>query len=267
MTPSSPQELLPDADFEFSMKLRPGDPQAFFAASAEAATVLTERNRWLAEDAGRRVILDTAYAGLVGCVAEFAGEAGSAGSLDPRQRLIKLGCTWEPDFLVVSPDTTGRFVLRAGCVCFPSGWSPEEKLGLPVEEIHGVVPGLNAAVGAKIHQFLARLKPGAGWYRSNWGVSSSPERNQHPERTVNRLKRDTPPETTWLRIEHQVLTALPGCDAVLFGIRLQMVSLAQVKADRGVSDGLRRALDTMPDDLTAYKNLTAVSPALLEYLS
>lgn len=266
-------DLFPDADFGFSMRLRPGDPAEFFAPTAHAGTILVERARWLQQNPARYTVLDPAFPEIIAPLIAFTHAArhewapfadGTELVLD---RLRQLGRVWEPDFLVLVPDAAGRFVLRAGCVCFPSGWALEEKVGRPIDEIHGVVPGLNAAIGAKIHQFLARLKPGAGWYRSNWGLSSSAEFNQHPSRAINQLARDTDPETTWLRIEHQVLTGLPDSPAILFGIRLENVSLAKVKADAAIRVGLRRALITMPDAMAAYKNLTAVRPALIEYLT
>lgn len=168
--------------------------------------------------------------------------------------------------MLLSPTDSGTFVLRAGCVCFPSGWALEEKLGRPLEEIHGVVPGLNAVIGAKIHQFLARLKPAAGWFRSNWGLSSSPERNQHPTRAVNQLSAATPPQSVWLRVEHQVLTGLAG-GGVLFGIRLENTALTEIYSDDLLRRGVHRALATMPGEMARYKNLTAIRPALLDYLA
>jgi len=266
-------DLFPAAEHGFSMRMRPGEPADFFAPSAHAGPVLTERARWLHEEPGQYSALDPAFALLVPPMIAFSrtvspeAALSADGPASPLDLLRQLGRTWEPDFLVLAPDAGGRFVLRAGCVCFPSGWALEEKVGLPIDEIHGVVPGLNAAIGAKIHQFLARLKPGAGWYRSNWGLSSSAEFNQHPSRAINQLTRDTNPATTWLRVEHQVLTGLPDSSAILFGIRLENVSLAKLKSEDSIRGGLLRALVTMPDALAAYKNLTAVRPALIEYLT
>ncbi len=38
-------------------------------------------------------------------------------------------------------------------------------------------------IGGKIATFFARLAPGEGWRRANWGLSASCARNQHPSRT------------------------------------------------------------------------------------
>ena len=60
------------------------------------------------------------------------------------------------------------------------------ELGLPVHAIHSPVPTLNENLGARIDKFLANLKPGKAWERSNWGLSRSAELNQHPTRDSRR---------------------------------------------------------------------------------
>ncbi|HAV62178.1 MAG TPA: hypothetical protein DCY13_07410 [Verrucomicrobiales bacterium] len=263
-------ELFPAADFGFSMKLRPGDVRQFFEPSPDQAAVLAERRRWLNESPERYVAATSGaereiaqFRRLLDGLAEGAASDSTDGLVD---EIARLGGMLEPDFLLLTPGQGGRFHLRAGCVCFPSGWALAEKIGQPMEEIHGIVPGLNPAIGERIHQFLSRLKPGAAWLRSNWGISSSPERNQHPGRAINRMSAGTSPAATWLRVEHQVLHRLDDCDGVLFGIRLENVPLAAVRQDRSLRAGLHRSLATMPDDMAVYKNLQQIRPALLKYL-
>jgi hypothetical protein len=155
---------------------------------------------------------------------------------------------------------------RKWAVCFPSTWRPEEKIGLPVHAIHSPVPTLNENLGARIDKFLANLEPGKAWQRSNWGLSRSPALNQHPTRNILRL---TPPFTdaeAWIRIEDQVLFRLPQTQAMLFGIRLVNVSLAELKQFPEAQAGLHRAIATMPDDVADYKNVTEAREHLLEML-
>src|SRR4030095_8360963 len=83
---------------------------------------------------------------------------------------LALGRQLEPDWLLLTPDGAGSFRLVAGCVCFPSSWSLEEKMGRPLEEIHGVVPGLNAQVGKPAAGVLSRMAPGLSGLRRHLGV-------------------------------------------------------------------------------------------------
>jgi hypothetical protein len=273
MNLSQLHDLFPDADFGFSMKMRPGSAAEFFRKTESAAEVLEERKQWLSSGTSHYLAAEPESGPLVRALARMAAKWDSAhlsvGSPEssPIEPLIHLGRCWEPDVLLLAPNQGGRFILQAGCVCFPSSWALQEKLGQPLEVIHGVVPGLNLDVGNRIQTFLTKMKPGAGWFRSNWGISSSPERNQHPSRRVNRLGSDTRPQSTWVRIEHQVLTPLDDGDGILFGIRLEIVAMPEFRRDPVLRAGLSRALATMPDAMAEYKNLQRVRPALLSFLN
>lgn len=266
-------ELFPDADFGFSMKMGQGPAAGFFQSTPSGREIRAERDRLLLSAPGDCVGIRPGGERLVESLWALAGKwDGVNVSADHRElgtfeKVMELGRRWEPDFLVLAPDQDGRFILEAGCVCFPSGWSLRGKMGKPLETIHGVVPGLNPAIGHRIQTFLARMKPGAGWRRSNWGISSSPERNQHPDRRINRLDSKTAPESTWVRIEHQVLTRLPDGVGILFGIRLENVGLPDFRRDVVLRTGLHRALATMPDTMARYKNMGRARSALLRFLS
>ena len=145
-------------------------------------------------------------------------------------------------------------------------WAPEEKFGLPLDLVHAPVPGLNQQLGAQLERFFTRLKPGVSWNRINWGLSVSAELNQHPVRNLPRLTEDVSPESVWLRVEHQSLSRLPRTNAVLFGIRIENVPLAEVLGHSEARPGLAHQLATLPTATVAYKGLTAARPRLLEIL-
>jgi hypothetical protein len=157
--------------------------------------------------------------------------------------------------------------LLAGCVCFPSSWKLTEKIGHPIEHIHGVVPGLNAAIGPQIHSFLSKLRPGIAWLRANWGLSRSAELNQHPDRNLPRLDAQVSLDEVWLRVEHQALVALPRTQGVLFGIRIAVHPIAKIREDRVLADRFIRALTTMPETMAQYKNISAAKQRIIELVS
>jgi hypothetical protein len=151
-------------------------------------------------------------------------------------------------------------------LCFPTGWALEEKLDHPLDFIHGVVPGLNAALASPIHQFLAKLKPGIAFLRDNWGLTATDELNLQPAR---RIPPPAPPvalDRLWLRVEHQALVALPRSGGVLFGIRIALHRLDGVARDGAAAAGLRRALATMPGELAAYKRIDRIREAVMALL-
>jgi heme-dependent oxidative N-demethylase alpha subunit-like protein len=261
MTPLA--ELLPDGDYRFHLTLRRGDPRDFFRAHDPSGQMRAERARWLAAEPERYARLQPEGGPLL---AELAGLCAQWEAAQ-ETGLVGLGAALEPDFLLLARDEAGAFRLRGGVLCFPTGWALEEKLGQTIDFIHGVVPGLNPALGNPIQQFLGRLKPGVAFHRDNWGIAATAELNLHPARAMPPPRPPVALDRLWLRVEHQALLALPRTGGVLFGIRIALHRLDEVASDPAAAAGLRRALATMPDDLAAYKRLEAVRPELTALLS
>lgn len=283
-------EYLAEGPYRFSMAFGRGKFEEFWGATAEKARILEERRRWLGEDEARYLAVLPGAEELLKEAEEMGRANGTLGmelegetsrqerdgnhsihhgdaqrqfcatgtsTHEARGRKLAriLGEHWEPDWLVLKREA-GVARLVAGCVCFPSSWSLEEKIGRPIEEIHGVVPGLNASVGKQIGTFLDRIKPGISWTRNNWGLSRSAEWNQHPSQRTARLDVAVELAEVFFRVEEQSLVALPRTEGILFGIRLKVISLAGYKGTEG---GLRlaRALETMPEAMAQYKGLAA----------
>ena len=268
-------ELFADEDYRFHMGLRRGSAAEFFAPTARHDLLVAERGRWLRhEPQTYSAFLPESEALLDECI-ELAKAWGRITSEEQasvatrnalHERGLRLGEIWEPDFLLLRADAAGRFQLVGGCVCFPSSWSLAEKMGHPLEFIHGPVPGLNAQLGRSIDTFLAKLTPGTAWLRHNWGLSRSLELNQHPSRLLPRLDDSVTLSEIWLRVERQALVALPASGGVLFGIRISMHSLAEVKRDATAAERLARALRTMPTEVAAYKGLATARERVADLL-
>ncbi len=283
-------KVLPDEDYQHSFGLKAGSAETFFAPTERHAGLLAQRRHWLQSDTARCAALLPGAEPLLeeaialarqwnslpveselcrAHVSQRAGEMSEApgGALATDAPHLALGEAWEPDYILLKPDAvTGRFHLVGGCVCFPSSWSFEEKVGKPLEVIHTPVPRLNDELASPIHNFLSRLKPGAAWCRANWGMSRSPELNQHPARGLRKL---TPPlreDEIWLRVEDQALVALPESRGVLFGIRMTVIPLLEVKRHPTAARGLARALRTMPGAMLDYKSLLPAKDELLRLL-
>jgi dimethylamine monooxygenase subunit A len=252
-------ELFADGPYRLQMRFERGSIAEFYRATSDAASVLAERQRWirqtpalcLAEGPAAQPLLD-----------EACGLLGLASGLN----CAELGARLEPDFLLMRPDPIGNFRLTAGCVCFPSSWDLREKIGRELDFIHAPVPGLNASLGTQIQGFLQRIRPDISWNRTNWGLSRSPEFNQHPERNLPRLDASVSLADVFLRIEYQSLAALPATGGVLFGIRIAVHSLPEVLADAQAAQGLARALETMPEDLARYKGLATARGRIVDLL-
>ncbi len=266
-----PLRALPDEDYRFSLGLMPISAAEFFTPTPEDADALQERRAWLTSDPDPYVAAPRPAAGLIASFGDWVApfrrlSSDTSLSPDPRTAVIELGTSLVADFVLLERAADGLFRVAAGCVCFPSSWRLQDKLGMTLQVVHAVVPGLNAALGARIDQLLAGLKPGKCIGRSNWGVAASPELNQHSDRGLPAPTAETPPEAIWLRREDQLLAVLPESRGIVFGIRIEQTALTTVLQSPLWSQRLARGLATMPAELLEYKRLEAVQPALLARL-
>ena len=254
------RELFPEDDFGFRLTLKRGAPADFFKPGRDSAAVLAERRKWLAESPHDYAILpesaQPAWAEFCGLAGEWIGQPVPS---DP----VRGGGLLEPDVVVMTRDESGIFRLRGGVVVFPSHWALADKLEQTLLEVHGVVPGLNTAIGSAIDRYLDRLRPGFAAERSNWGLAATDAMNLHPATHPVRLVQGMSVDDIWLRIEDQSLSLLPKSDAILFGIRIESIRLTEVLADSEIRRRFHRALKTMPSVVAEYKGITTVMPELL----
>jgi hypothetical protein len=268
-------QLFPDEDYGFRFRFERADPRGFFHPTPRHPELIAQRRHWLETDSGRYAAMLADGEPLLDEAIELARAWGTVEpgfnpiANDPDQplsRCLALGVSWEPDFLLLKAGPGAAPRLVGGSVCFPSSWSLEEKIGRPIATIHGVVPGLNDALGAQIDAFLTKLRPGVAWLRSNWGLSRSAELNQHPARMLARLDGAIRLEEVWLRVENQALVALPRTNGTLFGIRIVMYPLSEIRKDLTLAQRLARALKTMPEPMAVYKGLLTGRDALIGFL-
>ena len=254
---------LADGPYQFSMAFGRGTFSEFWGVTSENTEILNERRRWLREDEGRYLAVLPEAEELLKEARELGDQVNSPLDTTKIHSAARFfGEHWEPDYLLLKRGADGARLV-CGCVCFPSSWALEEKIGRPIGEIHDVVPALNSSVGRQIQTFLERLKPGISWLRSNWGLSRSAERNQHPIRKTPRLDKSVTLSEVFFRVEEQSLVALPKSDGILFGIRLRIIPL---EGYAGTVEGLKlaTALETMPEPMAVYKGL---APARLRIIS
>lgn len=268
-------ETLPDRDFGLQMRFTRGDVAEFFKPGDAYERITDERRMWIARDPQLHTAVRPEGVGLLDETIEMAVSLGTLpegttsdafARLSVPDRCRHLGELWEADFLLMKPDEAGVFRMVGGCLCFPSHWDLGEKLGLPMADIHAPVPGLNVTLGRQIDGFLRRIKPGISWERSNWGLSRTAELNLHPSRKLPRLDATVSLDDVWFRLEEQSLVALPATGGVLFGIRLVIRPLREIKDDPAARRRMVRALQTMPEPMARYKGIAPARPRLLELL-
>lgn len=172
------------------------------------------------------------------------------------------------DFAVLDGDTG---MLPWLCVCTPSHWAPEDKLGLHFNAVHRPVAD-NAALLASSRQLVQMVTAGNCWERFVWTISPSARYDQHPRRH---------PRAEWpathdaaqfaaqcfLRAERQTFFPVGGgTRQAVFTIRVMLESLLLAVNTPAKAQRLHDSLASMSEAVLAYKNLTVARPPLLRWL-
>jgi hypothetical protein len=173
----------------------------------------------------------------------------------------------QEDLCILQPDAAGTLILTGACLCFPSRWRLAEKLGHPMPAIHRPVPGLNPRIGATIDRFLAGLKAGNIYARTNWSLTTDPALFQPVALPHAPISAGEAGERVFYRVERQTLRLLPETGAVLFAIRVHQHKLASFAALPEQRRALAAAVAALDPSLVAYKSMTGIKDVVVAYLN
>jgi hypothetical protein len=276
------EELLkmfpPDEDYRFRMNYRKVEyPRNFLAHQGDG--LLAERNDILDAHPERHAGLlpegEPHFDAFAAYVAEHGGIDDASLAViraegDSQRRVMALARVIEPDFAIMRVTRDRVIRLVGGCVCFPSSWSPETKMGMELKDIHAVVPGLNEGMGGMIGGVMSHLKPGVVGMRADWSLKASTELNHHLLENRRLPDASATLDDSFIRVERQMMVDLPPIEDVASGIafciRYALYRIADMAKDPDLRAGVARALRTMPDDVADYKGLAAARWPLADAL-
>ena len=175
---------------------------------------------------------------------------------------------FEEDFAVLDGDST---TLPWLCVCVPSHWAPEDKVGLAFAAVHAPVAD-NAALLAAGRRLVQLVTGGDRFERFVWTLTPSGRHDQHPHRQPRAPWPDPgDPEAfarqCFLRAERQTFFPVPGHRQAVFTIRVTLQPLAEAVRTRDAAQRLHDALASMSEAVLAYKNLAPARAPLLAWLA
>jgi dimethylamine monooxygenase subunit A len=260
-------------DFDFSQIAVPFRMQPGLRRVAEHEVRLTPLDSTSPLYAEKRAVLEAGQSrhALPGFDPAPALRAIAARARDPvpPQAQLPPELAFEEDFAVLD-GATGT--LPWLCVCVPSHWAPEDKLGLNFAAVHGPVAD-NAALVAASQQLVALATSGDCWERFVWTISPSPRHDQHPLRHARTpwpatAQPDLFASQCWLRVERQLFFPV-GQDTrqAVFAIRVMLQPLAQAVQAPGAAARLRDSLASMSQAVLDYKNLSPARDRLLHWLA
>lgn len=254
-----PVDLFHDGAFRWRLATRSLTASAWLQFDDTVDEFLAEKQRVLHAHRGDAFAALPGSEGAGGELADLVAAAlTELGRPLPASRSDQHPVEWaargvQEDLCLLERDDAGwRFTAAA--VCFPTRWSPAEKVGLDLRSVHAPVPQYDT-IAATVDRFFDRLRPGALAWRPNWSLVGD-DRLRLPvdDRQAPRDLPADPVDGLWLRIERQVVRRLvEHPDAAVFTVRIHRWPLRQVL--REIDAGLANELRTMPADVAHYKNL------------
>jgi hypothetical protein len=178
--------------------------------------------------------------------------------------------TQEDFCLMQSPGEGQPYRLTAASLCFPTRWRLADKLGKPMQAIHGPVPLYAEKMGRQVDRFFQHLKADKPVWRINWSLIDDPALFQPTGHGLTeedpRFQPETIGENVWFRFERQTLVRLPETGAIVFGIRIYQTTLGEVARDPVRAGRLLEAVRTMAPEMYAYKSFAVFRRPLERYL-
>lgn len=179
-----------------------------------------------------------------------------------------LELAFEQDFAVLEAGGTLPWL----CVCVPSHWAPEDKLGSTLHSVHAPVAD-GQALRAAAPQLAHLVTAGGAWERWVWTITPDGRFDQHPHRHTRLPWPDTasPSEFAlqcWLRAERQTFfpVAAAAQPQAVFTIHVRLQPLADAICTPAEAVRLHAAVGSMTDAVLAYKSLTPARDRLLAWL-
>lgn len=196
--------------------------------------------------------------------------------------------TWDLSQNVLHPlDLAGRLVQEDLCLmrfntesnlyhlvgaslCFPTRWRLADKLGKPLNLVHGPVPGYEEELASTMDRFFERLKVDKPVWRVNWGLIDDPtlfqptghgRKGLNPDITVDNAR-----DKLWIRMERQTLRRLLQTQDILFTIRVHVRPLRELATRPERAAELAATIRSMPESMRLYKSLPPFLEAVLGWL-
>lgn len=176
--------------------------------------------------------------------------------------------------MIERPD--GQYYLLSGAVLLAGFWRLEDKLGMPLSEIHtsGEVPQYKEKLERGMMSFFKRLKCEDVYARNNyfiqvdddlawsWSIGSE----DSPSISWNTAEKNRAVEHHFFRSERQTLRRLPKTGAVVFTIRTYFHPITDIAQEDYVPGRLASGIRSWGSDVKRYKGYDKYGEVLLEYL-
>ncbi|KAJ4396027.1 hypothetical protein N0V93_000243 [Gnomoniopsis smithogilvyi] len=182
----------------------------------------------------------------------------------------------QDDLALMLERPDGQYYLLSGAILLPGFWRLEDKVGMPLSEIHtsGDVPQYKEKLERGMMNFFRRLKCEDMYARNNyfiqvdddlaWSWSIGSENSSSIG--WNTAEKNRAVEHHHYRSERQTLRRLPKTGAVLFTVRTYFHPITEIAQEDFVPGRLASGIRSWGSDVQRYKGAEKYKEVLLEYL-
>ncbi|CAG9984410.1 unnamed protein product [Clonostachys byssicola] len=194
----------------------------------------------------------------------------------PEDPMQSVGRLTQDDMAILIERPDGDYYLLAGAILLAGFWRLEDKLGMPLWEIHtsAGVPHYREKLEKSMYKFFRRLKAEDFVTRNNytlqiddnlpWSVSVGDEDSN--DLGWHHAEQDPPIGKHHLRSERQSLRRLPKSGAIVFGIHTYFSPITELAKEDYVPGRLASAIRSWDETISSYKGTYTYEKVLLKYL-
>ena len=187
------------------------------------------------------------------------------GAQDGRELLDAAGRAVPEDLLLMARDDDA-WRLIGGSLVFPNQWRLTEKMGKTLAEIHAPVDGYATILSDKVDRFFDRLAVNRIVWRRNWFFHDTAEFFQPDRMTHATFTDPSRAAALTVRSEWQTLRRLAFSGVMLFTVKTQVASMADVAARPEVAEGMARFLEEGSAVSHANKDAAGRVDPIVEWL-
>ena len=186
---------------------------------------------------------------------ELVSKASEILGVDKTDSIKELALNFREDIAILH-----NGVLESICFCFPSSWTPSQRIGKSLAEIHN--PVADGDTLRKMSQRLAETMATQGNFRRYvWTISTTGELSNHPSIIKPTVTEDTIIDDLYFRMETQTTCPLGDGVSSLFLVLVETCPLLEVW-DSEKSKLIVDSINSMSDNVLEYKNLIDVKRLL-----
>lgn len=168
-------------------------------------------------------------------------------NLKPTNDIREVALQLEEDVAIIY---NGRLVSM--CFCFPSGFRPNEKVGMTFAEMHAPVADNQKLQRASDKIIELICKPGAKFRRNVWTLTTSPELSRHPH--YRALEPDvTTIDKLYFRKETQTTVGYNDSRTAFFFVKVEVAPYVSLPLE--TQQQVISSINSMSEAVLEYKGL------------